>query len=64
MNVKVFRIVGEVRKAESSMSFDLEVKDIKAEYAVERVLSEIGGRHRAKRFEIKILSVDEVSIQD
>ncbi|NIM45847.1 MAG: hypothetical protein GTO54_09545, partial [Nitrososphaeria archaeon] len=37
MNVKVFRIVGEVRKAESSMSFDLEVKDIKAEYAVERV---------------------------
>ncbi|NIM45846.1 MAG: hypothetical protein GTO54_09540, partial [Nitrososphaeria archaeon] len=25
---------------------------------------EIGGRHRAKRFEIKILSVDEVSIQD
>ena len=63
MNVKTFRIVGEVRKPNAVMPFNLKVRDVKAENAVERVLSELGGRYKAKRYEIKIESIEEESQQ-
>lgn len=59
MNVKTFRVVGEVRKPNAVMPFNLKVRDVKAENAIERVLSELGGRYKAKRYEIKIKSVKE-----
>jgi large subunit ribosomal protein LX len=61
VDVKVFRITGKIDKPNDKMPFTIEVKEVKRENAVERVQSELGGRHKAKRFEIKIEKIEEVS---
>ncbi len=62
MSAKVFKITGEINKPLSfePMTFSKEIRALKMEHAVERVYSEMGSRHRAKRSQIKILSVEEV----
>ena len=62
MSEKVFKIMGEINKPLSfePMTFSKDVKALKMEHAVERVYSEMGSRHKAKRYQIKILSVEEV----
>lgn len=59
LNVKIFNITGEVRKPNNKIRFNLRVRGVRAEDAVERVLSELGGRYKAKRFEIRIERVEE-----
>ena len=62
MSVKVFRVTGEINKQKFfiPMSFNQEIKADKMEHAVERVYTEMGSRHRAKRNQITIFSVEEV----
>ena len=62
--VKVFRVVGRIIKPNYQTSFRKEFRAMKAEEAVERVYKEIGSKHRTKRFQIKILSVEEVSTEE
>jgi len=59
--VKVFRIIGEIRKPNWQTSFEKEVVALKPEHAVEKVYAELGSRHRAKRAHIKIDRVEEIS---
>jgi len=42
------------------MSFSQEIRAAKKENAIERVYAEMGSRHRAKRNQITIFSVEEV----
>ncbi len=60
--VKVFKIRGEINKKHwfEPMTFDKEVAATKESHAVERILAEMGSRHRAKRHQITLLSVEEV----
>ncbi len=58
--LKVFRVTGEIRKPNLETSFKKEVLVAKPEHAVERVYAELGSKHRAKRFHIKIIKVEEV----
>lgn len=58
--MKVFRITGEIHKPNLDTSFKQEVVAAKSEHAVEKVYAELGSRHRAKRFHIKMISVEEV----
>jgi len=60
--VKVFKVIGQVMKQKFfvPMSFSKEIRAVKKEHAVERVYAEIGSRHRAKRNQITIFSVEEV----
>jgi len=58
--VKVFRVIGEIKKPNYQTDFRKEVRAIKPEDAVETVYMEIGSKHRAKRFQIKIINVEEV----
>lgn len=58
--VKVFRVIGEIKKPNYQTGFRKEVRAIKPEDAVETVYTEIGSKHRAKRFQIKIINVEEV----
>jgi len=58
--VKVFRVIGEIRKPNLETSFRKEVIAIKSEHAVEKVYAELGSKHRVKRFQIKIVRVEEV----
>jgi len=62
--VKVFRVSGEINKPNYQTSFRKEVRALKPEHAVEEVYKQLGSRHRAKRFQIKIVGVEEVDPQD
>ena len=58
--MKVFRVIGEIRKPNLWTSFRKEVRALKPEHAVEKVYMELGSKHRVKRFQIKISTVEEV----
>jgi large subunit ribosomal protein LX len=63
---KVFRVKGEVNKQKFfiPMTFSQEIRAAKMEHAVERVYTEMGSRHRAKRNQITIISVEEVKTEE
>jgi large subunit ribosomal protein LX len=61
VRVKVFRVTGEIIKPNLQTRFHKEVRAVKPEEVVERIYKELGSRHRAKRFQIKISKVEEIS---
>ncbi|MDH5794109.1 MAG: 50S ribosomal protein L18Ae [Candidatus Bathyarchaeota archaeon] len=62
--MKVFRVMGEIRKPNLKTTFRKEVVAVKPEHAVEKVYAELGSKHRVKRVHIKIVSVEEVPPQE
>jgi large subunit ribosomal protein LX len=62
--LKVFRVTGEIHKPNLKTSFRQEILADKPEHAVEKVYAELGSRHRVKRFHIKIVSVEEVPLEE
>jgi len=62
--MKVFRVTGEINKPNWKTPFAKEVLAVQSEHAVEKVYAEIGSRHRVKRFQLKISSVEEISIDE
>jgi large subunit ribosomal protein LX len=60
--VKLYRISGLIRKGNllEPIRFRREVRATRREHALERVYSEVGSHHRAKRHEIVILEVEEL----
>jgi len=62
--VKIFRVTGRIIKPNWKTDFKKELRAIKPEDAIEKVYMEIGSKHRAKRFQIKILKVEEISPQE
>ena len=62
--VKVFRVTGEIRKPNFRTDFRKEVRALKPEDAVEKIYMELGSKHRVKRFQIKIVKVEEISPEE
>ena len=62
--VKVFRVIGEIRKPNFQTDFRKEVRALKAEDAVEKIYMDLGSKHRVKRFQIKIVKVEEISPEE
>jgi len=62
--VKVFRVIGEIRKPNFQTDFRKEVRALKPEEAVEKIYMELGSKHRVKRFQIKIVKVEEISPEE
>jgi large subunit ribosomal protein LX len=62
--IKVFRVIGEIRKPNFQTDFRKEVRALKPEEAVEKVYMELGSKHRVKRFQIKIIKIEEVSPEE
>lgn len=60
-DVKVFRVVGEIRKPNWKTSFEKEVLAVRPEHAIEKVYTELGSKHRVKRFHIEISRVEEIA---
>ncbi len=58
--VKVFRVTGRILKPNFKTAFKKEVRALKPEDAREKILVELGSKHRAKRFQIKISEIQEV----
>ncbi len=61
MSVKIFRVKGEIMKKHffEPLTFNKLVSAAKEKHAVEKIYSEMGSRHRAKRHQISIQSVEE-----
>jgi large subunit ribosomal protein LX len=57
--VKKFKITGEIKKGLSKIPFSVELSALKKEHALQRLYAEMGSRHRARRFEIKIKNIQE-----
>jgi large subunit ribosomal protein LX len=59
---RLFRIKGEINKQHffEPMIFNKVVVAMKKEHAMEKIYSELGSKHRAKRFQIKVNSIEEV----
>lgn len=62
--VKVFRVIGKIRKPNFRTDFRKEVRALKPEEAVEKIYMELGSKHRVKRFQIKIEKVEEISPEE
>jgi len=62
--IKVFRITGEIIKPNFRTSFRKEARALKPEEAVETIYKEMGSKHRAKRFQIKIIKVEEIKPEE
>ncbi len=56
----MFRVTGEIVKPNLKTPFKKEVRALKPEDARETVYMELGSKHRAKRFQIRILKIEEV----
>ncbi len=59
--VKLYRITGDLRKGGENLPFKKEVKALKKEDALQHLYSDMGSRHKARRFEIRIKTIVEVS---
>jgi large subunit ribosomal protein LX len=62
--VKVFRIIGKIRKPNFQTDFRKEVRALKPEDAVEKVYMLLGSKHRVKRFQMTISKVEEIEAQE
>jgi len=58
--VKVFRVTGKIAKPNLKTDFKKEIRALKPEDAREKVYMELGSKHRAKRFHIKIFKIEEI----
>lgn len=62
--VKTFRITGEVKKPRTMIPFALELRATKEQEAIERVYTEMGSRHKARRLEIKLEKIEELKTSE
>ena len=62
--VKTFRITGEVMKPRTTIPFSLEIRATKEQDATEKIYTEMGSRHKARRLEIKLKKIEELKISD
>lgn len=62
--VKVFRVIGKIRKPNFQTEFQKEVRALKPEDAVEKVYMLLGSKHRVKRFQMTISKVEEISADE
>jgi large subunit ribosomal protein LX len=62
--VKVFRVIGEIRKPNFQTEFRKEVRALKPEDAVEKVYMELGSKHRVRRYQMTISKVEELSPEE
>jgi len=60
--VKVFRIKGFMKlRSGEKIPFSIETTALTRDHAIEKILYELGSRHKLKRKHIEIISVDEIS---
>lgn len=60
----MFRVTGEMVKPNLRTTFRKEIRALTPENAKEKVYTDLGSKHRAKRFQIRILKVEEIPPED
>ena len=64
MSSKVWRAIGTYKKRGKTFRFSKEMLSEKEAHVKEKVMSELGSRHRVKRKDISITKVEEISPED
>ncbi|MGD2072391.1 MAG: 50S ribosomal protein L18Ae [Candidatus Thorarchaeota archaeon] len=64
MSSKVWRVTGKYKKRRKIYRFLKEIISPKESHVRERILSELGSRHRVKRKDIVITKVEEIKPED
>ncbi len=59
--VKLYKITGVLRKGGDKLPFKKEIRAMKKEDAIQHLYSDMGSRHKARKFDITIKNVEEVS---
>ncbi len=59
--VKTFRITGDLRKRGENLPFKKEIRAMKQQDALQHLYAEMGSRHKARRFEIRVQTIEEVA---
>jgi large subunit ribosomal protein LX len=62
--VKTFKATGEVKKAQGSIPFSVEVRAMKEQDVIERLYADLGSRHKARRLEIKLKKIEELKTSE
>lgn len=66
--VKIFRISGKMLLSHDRFpewrKFSIYVRALKKDHALERVYSELGSRHKLKRYHIKVENIEEVPLEN
>ena len=62
--VKTFRITGEILKHGNDVNFSKDIRALKKGDAVETVYLHFGGQHKIKRVHIKVISIEELKLED
>ena len=62
--IKIFRVTGKIMKPNFRTNFTMEVVATKPEHAIEQIYANIGSKHRAKRYQIKIHKIEEVNPEE
>ncbi len=62
--VKIFRVSGEINKPNYKTTFKKEIRALKNEDALDRVYKEIGSKHKVKRFQIRILKIEQITLEE
>ena len=57
--IKTFKITGYIKKSGRRISFTRDIRALKKSDATEKIYAEIGSRHKAKRFDIKLTEIQE-----
>ena len=57
--IKIYRVIGKIIKPNFETRFQKEIRALKPEHALEEIYKLLGSKHRVKRFQIKIESVEE-----
>lgn len=57
--VKTYQIQGEIRKPRAILPFKKLIRALNEKEAIEKTNMLFGSKHKAKRFQIKILKVEE-----
>jgi ribosomal protein L20A (L18A) len=58
--VKLYKITGDLRKRGDLLHFKKEIRALKKEDAIASLYADMGSRHKARKFEIAIKTVEEV----
>jgi large subunit ribosomal protein LX len=64
VEVKIFRVDGEILSPSYRTTFSKDVRALRPEHAVEKVYMELGSQHRVKRVHMKLHSIQEITEEE
>ncbi len=61
--VKRFKIIGVLRKRGEDLPFKKEFRALRKEDALQNLYADLGSRHKARRFEVKVKTIEELPVE-